>query len=147
VAHVAAHELGAAAYAIKAERAAAAQDEREAAGRLECLWQRARLPGEIRELLLDDQRPQRVVLVRVRMPTRLAPGGRHTVRSARLVAEDQRVLLITTEDEQLHRLLTHRLDPAEAVATGAVTVEGAVSELPSLIELFAFPPIDTTGAD
>ena len=56
MAYVAAHELGAAAYAIKAERAAAAQDEREAAGRLECLWQRARLPGEIRELLLDDQR-------------------------------------------------------------------------------------------
>jgi hypothetical protein len=56
VAHVAAHELGAAAYAIKAERAAAAQDEREAAGRLECEWQRAQLPHEIRELVLDDQR-------------------------------------------------------------------------------------------
>jgi hypothetical protein len=56
VAHVAAHELGAAAYAIKAERAAATQDEREAAGRLECRWQRAQLPHEIRELVLDDQR-------------------------------------------------------------------------------------------
>ena len=56
VAHVAAHELGAAAYAIKAERAAAAQDEREAAGRLECQWQRAQLPPEIRDLVLDDQR-------------------------------------------------------------------------------------------
>jgi hypothetical protein len=56
VAHVAAHELGAAAYAIKAERAAAAQDERDAAGRLECQWQRAQLPHEIRELVLDDQR-------------------------------------------------------------------------------------------
>jgi hypothetical protein len=56
VAHVAAHELGAAAYAIKAERAAAAEDEREAAGRLECQWQRAQLPHEIRELVLDDQR-------------------------------------------------------------------------------------------
>jgi len=56
VAHVAAHELGAAAYAIKAERAAAAQDEREAAGRLECQWQRAQIPHEIRELVLDDQR-------------------------------------------------------------------------------------------
>jgi hypothetical protein len=55
VAHVAAHELGAAAYAIKAARAAAAQDEREAAGRLECQWQRAQLPHEIRELVLDDQ--------------------------------------------------------------------------------------------
>ena len=56
VGHVAAHELGAAAYAIKAERAAAAQHEREAAGRLECRWQRAQLPNEIRELVLDDQR-------------------------------------------------------------------------------------------
>ena len=56
VGHVAAHELGAAAYAIKAERAAAAQDEHEAAGTLECQWQRAQLPHEIRELVLDDQR-------------------------------------------------------------------------------------------
>ena len=56
VAHVAAHELGAAAYAIKAARAAAPQDESEAAGRLECQWQRAQLPHEIRELVLDDQR-------------------------------------------------------------------------------------------
>jgi hypothetical protein len=55
VAHVAAHELGAAAYAIKAERAAAPHDG-EAAGRLECRWQRAQLRDEIRELVLDDQR-------------------------------------------------------------------------------------------
>ncbi len=56
VAHVAAHELGAAAYAIRAARAAAPKAEREEAGRLECLWQRAQLPLEIRELVLDDQR-------------------------------------------------------------------------------------------
>jgi hypothetical protein len=56
VGHVAAHELGAAAYAIRAARAAAAQDEREEAGRLECQWQRAQLPLEIRDLVLDDQR-------------------------------------------------------------------------------------------
>ena len=56
VGHVAAHELGAAAYAIRAARAAAAKDEREAAGHLECRWQRAQLPHEIRELVLDDQR-------------------------------------------------------------------------------------------
>jgi hypothetical protein len=55
VGHVAAHELGAAAYAIRAERAAA-HDEPEAAGRLECHWQRAQLPHEIRELVLDDER-------------------------------------------------------------------------------------------
>jgi hypothetical protein len=56
VAHVAAHELGAAAYAIKAARAAALDGRTEEAGRLECEWQRAQLPGEIRELVLDDQR-------------------------------------------------------------------------------------------
>jgi hypothetical protein len=56
VAHVAAHELGAAAYAIRAARAAADESERDKAGRLECQWQRAQLPGEIRELVLDDQK-------------------------------------------------------------------------------------------
>ena len=56
VAHVAAHELGAAAYAIRAARLAAPEDEREQAGRLECQWQRAQLPGDIRELVLDDQK-------------------------------------------------------------------------------------------
>jgi len=56
VGHVAAHELGAAAYAIRAVQAAAAEHEREEAGRLECRWQRARLPSEIRDLVLDDQR-------------------------------------------------------------------------------------------
>ena len=56
VAHVAAHELGAAAYAIRAARAAAPEDERLEAGRLECRWQRAQLPSEIRELVVDDQR-------------------------------------------------------------------------------------------
>ena len=56
VAHVSAHELGAAAYAIKAARAAAPVSEREAAGQLECHWQRDQLPEPIRELVLDDQR-------------------------------------------------------------------------------------------
>ena len=56
VAHVPAHELGAAAYAIKAARAAAPDGEGETAGRLECAWQRDQLPGEIRGLVLDDQR-------------------------------------------------------------------------------------------
>ncbi len=56
VAHVAAHELGAAAYAIKAVRAAASEGERDVAGRRECKWQREQLPSEIRELVLDDQR-------------------------------------------------------------------------------------------
>ena len=56
VAHVAEHELGAAAYAIRAVRAAVPDDERKEAGRRECRWQRERLPDAIRELVLDDQR-------------------------------------------------------------------------------------------
>src|SRR5690348_8523419 len=56
VAHVAAHDLGAAAYAIKAARAAAPDGEREAAARRECRWQRDQLPQAIRDLVLDDQR-------------------------------------------------------------------------------------------
>lgn len=56
VAHVAAHDLGAAAYAIKAARAAAPEGEGEAAGRLECQWQRDQLPDSIRDLVLEDQR-------------------------------------------------------------------------------------------
>jgi hypothetical protein len=56
VAHVAAHDLGAAAYAIKAARAARPEREREAAGRRECQWQRDQLPWAVRELVLDDQR-------------------------------------------------------------------------------------------
>jgi hypothetical protein len=48
--------LGAAAYAIKAARAAAPEGEGEAAGRLECQWQRDQLAEAIRELVLDDQR-------------------------------------------------------------------------------------------
>ena len=55
VAHVAAHELGAAAYAIKAVQAEATSDAK-LAGRLECQWQRDQLPPDIRELVLDDQR-------------------------------------------------------------------------------------------
>ncbi|MEO8511865.1 MAG: putative immunity protein [Chloroflexota bacterium] len=56
VGHVAAHELGAAAYAIRAARAVAPEGESESAGRLECRWQRDQLPEAIRELVLDDQR-------------------------------------------------------------------------------------------
>jgi len=56
VAHVAAHELGAAAYAIKAARAAALEGAGERAGRRECRWQRDQLPETIRALVLDDQR-------------------------------------------------------------------------------------------
>lgn len=56
VAHVAAHDLGAAAYAIKAARAGRSGDQSRAAGAAECRWQRAQLPAAIHELVLDDQR-------------------------------------------------------------------------------------------
>jgi hypothetical protein len=50
------HELGAAAYAIKAARAAAPEGEGDRAGRWECRWQREQLPAAIHDLVLDDQR-------------------------------------------------------------------------------------------
>ena len=56
VAHVAAHELGAAAYAIKAVRETAPDDAGRDLGRRECAWQHEQLPDRIRELVLDDQR-------------------------------------------------------------------------------------------
>lgn len=56
VAHVAAHDLGAAAYAIRAAAAAAPEGESEAARLAERDWQRERIPPHLRELVLDDQR-------------------------------------------------------------------------------------------
>ena len=56
VAHVAAHELGAAAYAIRAVMAAAPEDKKEMMRRQECQWQRDRLPERIRNLVIDDER-------------------------------------------------------------------------------------------
>ncbi len=55
VPHVAEHDLGAAAYAIKAVRAAAAPDQADAAGRAERDWQRDQLPDAVRDLVLEDQ--------------------------------------------------------------------------------------------
>lgn len=57
VAHMADHELGAAAYAIRAVRATVEDlPLRDQAGRAECQWQREQLPDSIRELVLEDQR-------------------------------------------------------------------------------------------
>jgi hypothetical protein len=55
VAHVAAHDLGAAAYAIRAAQSASASDRAELARRSERDWQRAQLPAAIRLLVLEDQ--------------------------------------------------------------------------------------------
>lgn len=56
VAHVAAHELGAAAYAIRAVMAAAPENKKEIARKQECEWQREQLPEQIRDLVIDDQK-------------------------------------------------------------------------------------------
>jgi hypothetical protein len=56
VAHMADHELGAAAYAIRSIRAASDPNVPDDVCRAECQWQRAHLPAEIRDLVLDDER-------------------------------------------------------------------------------------------
>jgi len=56
VAHVAAHDLGAAAYAIRAAVAGVADDEAAHARASERDWQREHLPAAVRGLVLDDQR-------------------------------------------------------------------------------------------
>jgi hypothetical protein len=73
VAHMADHELGAAACAIMAVRAATEAEQRDEAGHSECEWQRVRLPGEIRDLVLDDQRLRDEKLRR--LPGAAACGG------------------------------------------------------------------------
>jgi hypothetical protein len=55
VAHVAAHELGAAAYAIRAVMEASKENEKLEKSRKECKWQQEQLPEEIKELVLDDE--------------------------------------------------------------------------------------------
>ena len=52
-------------------------------------------------------------------------------------APDDADLVITTEDEHLHRLLTRQLTPADAVTSGAVTLDGEASALRRLVALFA----------
>ncbi len=56
VAHVAAHDLGAAAYAIRAAQAAASPSRAGAERIRERDWQRDQLPEAVRSLVLDDQR-------------------------------------------------------------------------------------------
>jgi DNA-binding HxlR family transcriptional regulator len=67
-----------------------------------------------------------------------AQGATLTVTAG---APDHADLAITTEDEQLHRLLTGQLTAEEAVATGAITLDGDASTLPRLLSLFAFPTL------
>jgi len=60
-------------------------------------------------------------------------------------APDDADLVITSQDDDLHRLLTYQLTPAEAIASGAVTLEGDATALPRLVELLAFPTLDPTA--
>lgn len=55
VAHVPEHDLGAAAYAIKAASAAVPRDQERDAARTERDWQRQQIPGHLRSLVLEDQ--------------------------------------------------------------------------------------------
>ena len=55
VAHVPEHDLGAAAYAIRAAAAAVARHRGSEAGRTECEWQRQQIPGHLRALVFEDQ--------------------------------------------------------------------------------------------
>lgn len=55
VPHVAEHDLGAAAYAIRARVADASPGEGESARIRECAWQREQLPPELRALVIEDQ--------------------------------------------------------------------------------------------
>jgi hypothetical protein len=55
VAHVAAHDLGAAAYAIRAASASVPAGDAARARARERQWQRVHLPAAIRELVPDDQ--------------------------------------------------------------------------------------------
>jgi len=54
-AHRADHELDAAAYAIRAVRAASPPADATLAGERECQWQREHLPEPIRELVRSDE--------------------------------------------------------------------------------------------
>jgi len=55
VAHVAAHDLGAATYAIRAASACVSADDAARTRGEEREWQRAHLPAAVRELVPDDQ--------------------------------------------------------------------------------------------
>jgi DNA-binding HxlR family transcriptional regulator len=67
-----------------------------------------------------------------------AEGATLTVTAG---APDTADLVITTEDDELHRLLTRRVTPADAVANGTVVIAGDASALVRLVELFAFPAL------
>ena len=56
-------------------------------------------------------------------------------------APERADVVVTTSDADLHALLTRQLTPDEAVPSGAVVLDGDVSALERLIELFDFPSL------
>jgi hypothetical protein len=82
VAHVAEHDLGAAAYALKAVMAAAPAGEQEAARARECAWQRDRLPEEVRALVLEDQQRRNDICWSVFTPWQRPHGGQAETKGA-----------------------------------------------------------------
>jgi DNA-binding HxlR family transcriptional regulator len=65
--------------------------------------------------------------------------GRHLAITAG--APEDPNLVITTDDQHLHRLLTRQLDAAEAVKSGVVALDGDTTALSRLVELFEFPSL------
>ena len=56
-------------------------------------------------------------------------------------APERADLVVTTSDAELHALLARRLTPDEAIASGAVTLDGDANALARLVELFDFPSL------
>lgn len=71
-----------------------------------------------------------------------AEGTGLTITAGAPAAAD---LVVTADDGHLHQLLTGRLAPAEAVAAGAVTLDGDPAALPRLLALVAFPDPQPTA--
>ncbi|MGD0454936.1 MAG: winged helix-turn-helix transcriptional regulator [Solirubrobacteraceae bacterium] len=91
----------------------------------------------------DSQRVRRPTTWELRLTdgpfTVHARGASLTVAAG---APENAGLVVTTTDEDLHRLLTHQLTATEALATGAISLEGDTSMFPRLLELFAFPALE-----
>jgi DNA-binding HxlR family transcriptional regulator len=70
--------------------------------------------------------------------TVVAAGTSLTVAAG---APEQADVGVTTSDADMHALLTGQLTPADAVASGAVTLDGDAKALSRLVELFDFPSL------
>ncbi|MHB8132000.1 MAG: putative immunity protein [Mobilitalea sp.] len=71
VAHVPAHDLGAAAYAIKAVLKASTEENLKENHLKECMWQNKQLSENLRALVLEDQRNRNDICWNVFLPSEL----------------------------------------------------------------------------